>query len=70
MEAQHKTSAALTSERNEAAASLKTERASVAARGRQVEVEAAPIRYAAELFGISGDDESNSALTFNDSTYM
>jgi hypothetical protein len=32
-------------------AGLKAERASVAAKGRQIETEAAPIRYVAELVG-------------------
>jgi hypothetical protein len=36
---------------------LKTERSSVAARGRQIETEAAPIRYVAELVGAGHDDE-------------
>jgi hypothetical protein len=36
---------------------LRAERASVAARGRQVEIEAAPIRYVAELVGASTDSE-------------
>lgn len=54
MEGQRKARAMLASERTEAAgtlASLKAERASVAANGRQAEVEAAPIRYVAELVG-------------------
>jgi hypothetical protein len=38
-------------------AALKAERASVAARGRRIETEAAPIRYAAELIGIGADSE-------------
>jgi hypothetical protein len=45
----------LTSERNEAdatpLAALKAERATVAAKGRQIETEAAPIRYVAERLG-------------------
>jgi len=36
---------------------LKAERASVAARGRQIETEAAPIRYVAELLGVDTDSE-------------
>jgi hypothetical protein len=32
-------------------AALKTERAQVAAKGRQIETEAAPIRYVAAVFG-------------------
>jgi len=46
--------------RNEAAgtlAALKAERASVAAKGRQAETEAAPIRYVAELVGADTDSE-------------
>jgi hypothetical protein len=38
-------------------AALKAERASVAAEGRQLETEAAPIRYVAELLGINADSE-------------
>ena len=38
-------------------AALKTERASVAAKGRQMETEAAPIRYVAELVGADTDSE-------------
>jgi hypothetical protein len=48
------------SERNEAAgtlATLKTERAQVAARGHQQETESAPIRYVAELVGADTDSE-------------
>jgi hypothetical protein len=50
----------LASERNEAAsglAALKTERATVAAQGRRIETEAAPIRYVAELLGAGADSE-------------
>jgi hypothetical protein len=36
---------------------LKTERASMAAKGRQIETEAAPIRYVAELVGADTDSE-------------
>jgi hypothetical protein len=36
---------------------LKAERASVAAKGRQAETEAAPIRYVAELVGANTDSE-------------
>jgi hypothetical protein len=60
MEAQRRARAGLASERNEAAgtlAALKSERASVAAKGRQAEVEAAPMRYVAELFGADADSE-------------
>jgi hypothetical protein len=53
--------AGLASERNEAAvilwAALKAERASVAAKGRQIETEAAPLRYVAELLGADSDSE-------------
>jgi hypothetical protein len=38
-------------------AALKTERASVAAKGRAVESEAAPIRYVAELIGTDTDSD-------------
>jgi hypothetical protein len=38
-------------------AALKTERAVAAAKGRQVEAEASPIRYVAELVGAGQDDE-------------
>ncbi len=36
---------------------LQTERAQVAAKGRQAETEAAPIRYVAELIGANTDSE-------------
>jgi hypothetical protein len=36
---------------------LQTERASVAAKGRQIETEVAPIRYVAELLGADTDSE-------------
>jgi hypothetical protein len=60
MEAQRRTRAGLVDERSRAEAALaalKAERASVAARGRQAEVEAAPIRYVAELLGGGEDSE-------------
>ena len=60
MEGQRRARAGLTSERNEAAATLaalKAERATVAAKGRQIETEAAPIRYVAELIGANTDSE-------------
>jgi hypothetical protein len=38
-------------------AALKAERAGVAAKGRQIETEAAPIRYVAELLGVDTDSE-------------
>jgi hypothetical protein len=52
--------AALVQERNAAAgtlAALKTERAQVSAQGRQVEAEAAPIVYVAEMLGVGGNSE-------------
>ena len=60
MEGQRRARAGLASERNEAAATLaalKAERAAVAAKGRQIETEAAPIRYVAELIGADTDNE-------------
>jgi hypothetical protein len=60
IESQRKARSALTDERNEAAGALvalKTERAAVAAKGRQAEIEAAPIRYVAELVGADADSE-------------
>jgi hypothetical protein len=62
MEGQRRARAGLTSERNEAAATgflaaLKVERATVAAKGRQIETDAAPIRYVAELIGADTDSE-------------
>jgi hypothetical protein len=60
MEAQRRTRAGLVDERNREAgslAALKAERAAVAAEGRQVETEAAPIRYVAELLGTETDSE-------------
>ena len=60
MEAQRRTRAGLVDERNREAgslAALKTERASLAAEGRQAETEAAPIRYVAELVGANMDSE-------------
>jgi hypothetical protein len=38
-------------------AALKAERATLAANGRQIDTEAAPIRYVAELVGDNGDSE-------------
>src|SRR5262249_1899931 len=40
-----------------ALADLKTERAALIAQGRQIETEAAPIRYVAELIGFNTDSE-------------
>jgi hypothetical protein len=60
MEAQRRTRAGLVDERNREAgtlAALKVERASLAAKGRQAETEAAPIRYVAELVGADTDGE-------------
>jgi hypothetical protein len=60
IEGQRRARAGLVDERNREAsglATLKAERASVAAKGRQVETEAAPIRYVAELVGDNGDSE-------------
>jgi hypothetical protein len=60
MESQRRGRAALVDERNREAgilAALKTERASVAAKGRQIETEAAPIRYVAEIIGADTDSE-------------
>jgi hypothetical protein len=60
IESQRRARAALAGEREQAAgtfATLKAERASVAAKGHQVEAEAAPIRYVAEMIGASADSE-------------
>jgi hypothetical protein len=60
MEAQRKARGALVDERNREAgtlAALKAERARVAANGRRIETEAAPIRYVAELIGADTDSE-------------
>jgi hypothetical protein len=60
IEGQRRSRAALANERNEAAgtlAALKAERAGTAARARQIETEAAPIRYVAELVGADTDSE-------------
>jgi hypothetical protein len=60
MEGQRKARAALVDERKREAATLatlQTERATVVARGRQVEVESAPIRYVAEMLGSDADSE-------------
>jgi chromosome segregation ATPase len=60
MESQRRARAGLAGERNEAAgtlAALKAERASVVAQSRQIETEAAPIRYVAELVGADTDSE-------------
>jgi hypothetical protein len=39
-------------------AGLKTERAALIAKGHQAEVEAAPIRYVAELVGVDSDERA------------
>jgi len=60
MESQRRARAALAGERNDAAstlAALKAKRAGVAAKGRQIETESAPIRYVAELVGANTDSE-------------
>src|SRR5882672_7040356 len=57
---QRKARAGLVDERKREAgtlAALQAERASVAAKGRQIETEAAPIRYVAELIGADTDSE-------------
>src|SRR5712664_1723726 len=60
MEGQRKGRASLVGERQREAstlADLKAERAALVAKGHQVEVEAAPIRYVAELVGDNADSE-------------
>ena len=60
MEGQRRVRAGLTSEREQASGTLvalKIDRASLAAKGRQAETEAAPIRYVAELIGTDTDSE-------------
>jgi hypothetical protein len=60
MEGQRRSRAGLVDERRREAGTLvalQTERASVAAKGRQLETEAAPIRYVAELVGADTDSE-------------
>ena len=60
MEGQRKARGALVDERNREAgtlAAIKAERASLSARGKQIETEAAPIRYVAELLGVDTDSE-------------
>jgi hypothetical protein len=57
---QRRARAGLVDERKREAAglaSLKTERAALGAKGRQIETEAAPIRYVAELVGSNTDSE-------------
>src|SRR5713226_7393806 len=60
IESPKKARAALVEERKRESATLvtlQTERAQVAAKGRQAETEAAPIRYVAELIGANTDSE-------------
>jgi hypothetical protein len=60
IEGQRKARAGLASERQTQAvvlADLKSERAALGAKGRQIETEAAPIRYVAELLGADTDSE-------------
>jgi hypothetical protein len=60
IEGQRRARAGLAGERNEAAgtlASLKAERAALAAQNRRIETEAAPIRYVAEFVGANTDSE-------------
>ena len=60
IEGQRKARAGLAEERKREAgalAALQVERATVAAKGRQIETEAAPIRYVAELIGADTDSE-------------
>jgi len=60
VEAQRQRRAGLVDERKREAgslAALRAERASVVAKGRQLETEAAPIRYVAELVGADADSE-------------
>jgi hypothetical protein len=60
MEGQQKARSGLVEERKRESASLvalQTERAAVAAQGRRIETDAAPIRYVAELLGVDADSE-------------
>jgi hypothetical protein len=60
IDGQRKARAALADQRQRegvALADLKTERAALGAKGRQIETEAAPIRYVAELLGTDTDSE-------------
>src|SRR6202030_2310788 len=60
IEGQRKARAELAGQRQRegvALADLKAERAATAAKGRQIETEAAPIRYVAELLGADADSE-------------
>jgi chromosome segregation ATPase len=60
IEGQRKARAALADQRQREGATLadlKAERAALGAKGRQIETEAAPIRYVAELIGADTDSE-------------
>jgi hypothetical protein len=60
IEGQRRTRAGLVDERKREAgalAVLQAERAAIGAKGRQIDTEAAPIRYVAELVGEGRDDE-------------
>jgi hypothetical protein len=60
IDGQRKARAALAGERQreaDALAALKNQRAALAAKGRQIETEAAPIRYVAELIGSDTDSQ-------------
>jgi hypothetical protein len=60
MEGQRKSREALATQRQRegvALADLKAERAAIGAKGKQIETEAAPIRYVAELLGTDTDNE-------------
>src|SRR6266436_4787516 len=60
MEGQRKARAELAGQRQREGvvlADLKAERATISAKGRQIETEAAPIRYVAELIGTDTDSE-------------
>jgi len=60
IEGRRKSRAALADQRQyegAALADLKAERAALGAKGRQIETEAAPIRYVAELVGVHTDSE-------------
>jgi hypothetical protein len=60
MEGQRKARGALADQRQRegvALADFKTERATLGAKGKQIETEAAPIRYVAELLGADADSE-------------
>jgi hypothetical protein len=59
IEGQRRSRAAIVDERKKEAGtlvSLQTERAAIGARGRQIETEAAPIRYVAAVFGVADQE--------------